>query len=215
MQFDSPTNNLVATADAFQRLREQTHRSMENSVAKRMKNNPTPTQEELYVGAFREMIEPQVCDALFEFNRKGYVTESSGFGGENGEIQFMDGYFEIDPKTKIALQLMGVEVLKDRDLGWPGGGKRDGYTYVRFYLSNPILKELKATWDTIAATLPDLMTPLQPSVSGGSEDFRKQFASDRTGVERQSLERALVTGDFEPTAERKMRDRIATLAKRK
>jgi hypothetical protein len=43
----------------FAQLREQTHRSMKIEEKVRLKENPTPTQEELYMGAFNEWLEPQ------------------------------------------------------------------------------------------------------------------------------------------------------------
>lgn len=113
--------NFERTTLDFQTLRKSTHEQMEEEVRLRLQRDPRPTEEEIFVGAFKEMIEPQVRDALFEFNKKGYPTESSGFGGETGTIQSMDGYFEIDPQTKANLEAMGVRVLKDRDFGWPGG----------------------------------------------------------------------------------------------
>jgi hypothetical protein len=48
----------------------------------RLKDNPTPTEEELYMGAFKEWLEPQVRDAIPEMYRKGYGTVSSGFHGD-------------------------------------------------------------------------------------------------------------------------------------
>lgn len=212
MVHEFPSNDRPVTTNEFQVLRKQTHQQMEPAIAQRIKQNPVPTEEELMVGAFREMIEPQVRDALFEFNRKGYPTESSGFGGEQGEHQSMDGYFQIDPRTIEALESMGVKVLHDRDLGWPGGGKRDAYTFVRFQPKSPDLKEIKKQWDAIAAIFPDLKQPMRPSTSGGSEEFRKEFAPERKDVERAALVRALETAEFEPTTEQKMKKRIAELS---
>lgn len=97
-------------------------------------------------------------------------------------------------------------------LGGPGG-KRDAYTYLRFEPLVADIEVIKKQWDEIAALLPDRGVQLQPSVSGGSEEFRKEYASERGDVEAQSLQRALDTGDFEPSTERSMRDRIETLTK--
>jgi len=82
------------------KLRESVHKIIEKETEQRIKENPIPTEEEIYVGAFQEMLEPQVRDAVFEMHRKGYATESSGFGGENSEYQMVDGYFVVDDKTK-------------------------------------------------------------------------------------------------------------------
>lgn len=213
MNFNTPSPITEQHSLDFQALRKRTHEQMEEEVRLRVQRDPRPTEEETIVGAFKEMIEPQVRGALFEFNRKGYPTESSGFGGEIGTIQSMDGYFEIDPRTKATLETMGVQVLKDRDLGWPGGGKRDAYTWLRFEPEAADMETIKQKWDAIAAALPDRHVPLQPSVSGGSEEFRKEYAPERVDIERRTLQRALATGDFEPSTERSMQDRIEELTK--
>ncbi len=213
MNFNTPPVVTEQPNPEFQVLRERVHQQMEDDVRLRVQRDPQPTEEELCVGAFKEMIEPQVRDALFEFNRKGYPTESSGFGGEIGTIQSMDGYFEIDTETTASLEAMGVQVMKDRDMGWPGGGKRDAYSFVRFEPATPHMEIIKRQWDAIAAALPDRHIPMQPSVSGAAEEFRKEYAPERVDVEARSLQRALEMMDFEPSAERSMQERIGELKK--
>lgn len=195
----------------FQKLREQTHKKMEAEIEKRIRENPNPTEEEIMAGAFREMIEPQVRDALFEFYRKGYSTESSGFGGEYGEIQTIDGYFEIDEETKRKMEVLGVRVLKGKDIGLPG--QSEHYTYIQFNPENPDLNEIKKKWDAIAALLPKREEPAQPSISGGSEDFRKQYAPDRTDIEKAMLQKRLALEESSPEVEEKMRQRLEELSK--
>jgi hypothetical protein len=63
------------------KLREEVKKQTERETARRIKNNPKPTDEEILAGGFAEMIEPQVRKAVFEFIKKGYPTESSGFTG--------------------------------------------------------------------------------------------------------------------------------------
>jgi hypothetical protein len=104
-------------AETFTELRQQTHAQIEQETAERVKTNPTPSDEEINAGAFPELLEPQVRDAVFEMRKKGYATESSGFGGETGEVQSIDGYFEIDPKTEKALRDVGVQVSRDEGFG--------------------------------------------------------------------------------------------------
>lgn len=194
----------------FAELRRATHEHMEEEIAERIRSNPQPSEDELLAGAFREMIEPQVRDALFECYRKGYTTESSGFGGEFGEIQQIDGYFEIEEETKRKIEGLGAKVLKGKDFGEPGWG--DHYTFIRFKPNKPELSVTKATWDAIVAALPQRSESAQPSISGGSEDFRKEYASARTDVEKAVLERCLALVEHSPEAEQEMRKRLEELS---
>ena len=84
--------------------------------------------------------------------KKSYKTISSGFAGEYGERQQIDGPFFVDSKTKEKLKLMGVLVMP-----YP-----DPYMYgemVIFYPKKPDLAEITMLWNRIASTLPDLTKP--------------------------------------------------------
>lgn len=193
----------------FQRLRLQTHAAMEAELQERITHNPTPTEMEILAGAFKEMIEPQVRDALRVCYEKGYPTESSGFGGEFGEIQSLDGYFELDQDTEDAIRQLGVDVTRSTDnpeLGWD-----DGYTFISFLPKHPDLQAIKAVWDSIVALLPDRNCTVPPSISGASEDFRKQYAPDRTDVEKLAIQRSLALSEFSPEAEHDMKQRLKAL----
>lgn len=139
------------------------------------------------LGAFREMIEPQVRDAVSECQRKGYPTESSGFGGEFDQIQSLDGYFKIDEETKKKIEALDAKVLTRKELGLPGESEQ--YTCIQFQPSHPDINEIKEKWDAIAALLPPKAGPRQPSISGGAEDFRKQYAANRTDIASATLQR--------------------------
>lgn len=196
---------------AFQELRETTHAEMELKLQRRIKANPKPNEEELVAGAFREMIEPQVCDAMFEFIRKGYATESSGFGGEFGEIQAIDGYFVLDDATIEELNAMGITVGH----GIPGveaDSQNPTYTHILFRPQKPDLEEIKKTWTQIASILPDRGQTAEPSLSGGSEDFRKQYAPERTDFEKAALKRRLAIQDIDPEVIPEIQKRIVELS---
>ena len=60
--------------EELDKLREEAHAQIEKETEERIKNNPKPSEEEILAGAFREMIEPQVRNALFEMYKKGYGT---------------------------------------------------------------------------------------------------------------------------------------------
>ena len=65
----------------------------------RLRDNPTPTEEELYLGVFLESLEPQVRAAVRTMFEKGYATQSSGFHGQNYDVQMIDGYFTVSRVT--------------------------------------------------------------------------------------------------------------------
>src|SRR5258708_1162816 len=79
-------------------LRRKLHRSMKREEAARLRNNPAPSEEELFMGAFKEWLEPQVRDAIFTLYRKGYATQSSGFHAREPDLQMIDGLFMVDEK---------------------------------------------------------------------------------------------------------------------
>lgn len=197
--------------DDFSSLRLEAHEQVDRETLARIRENPIPTEEEILVGAFREMIEPQVRDALFEFNRKGYSTESSGFYGAVGEMQCIDGYFEVDDETKARIEELSGQVLKGKDVGMPG--QHEQYTYIRFYPKHARSEEIKAIWDSIAALLPDRGTPAQPSISGASDDFRNTYAKNRLDVEKAVLQKILGLDESDPETTQKMRTRLIELTK--
>jgi hypothetical protein len=80
----------------FARLRLRVHRSMKLEEETRMRERPRPTEDELYMAAFEEWLEPQVRFAIVEMNRKGYATQSSGFHGTKCGLQMVDGLFGVD-----------------------------------------------------------------------------------------------------------------------
>jgi hypothetical protein len=164
--------------ESFQRLRQEVLASVDRETQERIAQNPTPTEEELRAGAFREMVEPQCRDAVFAMRQKGYATESSGFGGEHGEVQQVDGNFEIDAETEERLRALGVTVHRSGDVGtilpWAAA--------LRFTPDAADPNAMKAKWDAIAALLPDRGTPTDPSISGGTEDFIRERAPHRADL---------------------------------
>ena len=143
----------IARLQAFQDLSRGVHRQMEKNIQARLDaGNCRLTEFELKLDAFKEEIEPQVWNTVKIMNKKGYETISSGFAGEYGERQQIDGPFSVDSKTKERLELMGVSVIP-----YP-----DPYMYgeiIIFYPDKPDLAEITAIWNRIARTLPDLTKP--------------------------------------------------------
>lgn len=194
----------------FQSLRMIAIRQTEQDTAERITTNPVPTEVELQIGAFAEEMEPQVRAAVLEMNRKGYATESSGFAGEHGELQMVDGYFEIDEHTKALLADHNVHVLKGPDLGFPYWDMR--YTFVQFAPPRPDLEHIKKTWDEVANLLP-AQEEIAVSITGAAEDFRKQYAPERTDIEKLALQKMLALGQdqWEPTMWAELNQRFAAL----
>lgn len=175
------------TNQFWKSLRKKTHKLQEEELAERMRTNPTPTEEELAIGAFTEQIEPQARNAIFAFYRKGYTTHSSGFYGMHGEFQQIDGWFVIDEETKVKLQDEGYEVkmrvFSELESRLARGGF-PGSTKIRFFPSKPnldsenimpILTELEERWNRMAEILPDKGKPAAPATALGHRMFRQRF----------------------------------------
>lgn len=196
-----PTKSFL---DQMQALREEIHRQIEEEERVRTKYNPHPTEEELQIGAFREMLEPQVRDAIFTMIQKGYIPESSGFAGDNGETQMIDGYFSIDEEPKKKIEALGVSVTSDE--GWG-----PHYTHIRFQPDTTDILTITDRWNQIVALLPAKEHAEDMSVSGGSHDFRTQYASERFDIEQKELERTLRLLDLHPDFRALYQERLEEL----
>mgnify|MGYP001585050480 FL=1 len=195
----------------FSELRKRVHKESHENLEKRLKENPTPSEQELMVGAFREEIESQVREALFAINQKGYATESSGFGGTYGEIQAIDGYFLIDAETRKKLSDIAVSVVTDSEKGW----WRKNYTTISFKPKAPTLENIAAVWKQIADVLPSKEN-IQPSISGRAAEFRIQYGAGHRNIELQALERELkLVGpeNIEPSVLADKQNRMHTIKK--
>ena len=167
----------------FGRLREEVHQTMKIQEGQRLAENPTPTEEELHMGAFEEWLEPQVRTAVKEMFRKGYATQPSGFHGGEFEMQMIDGWFTIDPETKEKLSQIGVEALRGADIGLP---KNKMVGILRFRARRPEIEEIKARWDAVAALLPTKALPqgIRP-ICDRAEEFREEFAPNHPSFEEE------------------------------
>lgn len=175
------TNQSEHLHETFKQLREQVHASMKAEEAVRLRENPKPTEEELYMGAFVEWLEPQVRSAVVEMNRKGYATQSSGFHGTDCEIQAIDGLFTVDAETKDVLKQMGVDVWRGPEIGVP---KNKLITMLRFQAKNPSVDKIKDQWDAVAAVLPKKEHPAGiRTICDRAEEFRLQYAPEHPSLE--------------------------------
>ena len=180
-RFPAKNNHQERLSEQFAQLRERTHQSMKIEEEMRLRENPKPSEEELYMAAFKEWLEPQARDAIYEMYKKGYATLSSGFHGEDHDVQTIDGYFTIDDATKAVLQQRGVEVLRGADIGLP---KNELITMLRFRATDPSLDAIKDQWDAIATALPNKSLPagVRP-ISDGAEQFRARYAPEHPGLD--------------------------------
>lgn len=124
----------------LQKLRSQIHDQLKEDTKHRANNNPLPTSEELALGAYKEMLEPQVREAIFLMRKKGYDTVSSGFSDFNFQtISFAENLiFEqkiIEDLNKLGVKARGKMLVFECD-------KDD-------------LVLIKEKWDKIAEILPD------------------------------------------------------------
>jgi hypothetical protein len=155
----------------FARLREKVQWEMALQLRERTQKNPQYTPEEESLGVYLEQLEPQVREAVLEFNRKGYSTGYSGFSGgkRSGryDVQFQEiaGGFFIDDETKQKLVQKGVAVTTepswtyemDKKLGLAdphAPSERRFTTTVRFKAEQPDLQTIENKWKEIAALLP-------------------------------------------------------------
>jgi hypothetical protein len=176
-KFNSPE----ALSQQFLRLRQMVHESMKVDEKNRLEENPKPTDEELYMGAFKEWLEPQVRDAISMMYKKGYATQSSGFHGTKPEQQSVDGYFTVSKETKSILNAMGIDVLRGADIGIP---QNKHITILRFVGTYPSVAALKKQWDALAEALPENKLPegLRP-ICDRAEEFRTEFAPEHPSLE--------------------------------
>lgn len=200
---------MVKSTNDFIKLRQMVLVSADNALKKRLRENPNPNEDELRIGCFVEELEEQCRDAIVLINKKGYSGESSGFMGDNCVMQMLDGYFDVEHKTKERLRGVGVDVLKGKDVDLPGSS--DYYSYIRFKANRADLNDIKAKWDSIATALPDKQTKVI-SISGASVQFRKKYAPERIDLEKEALEKMLKVQEFAPEYVEKFQNRLREIS---
>jgi len=73
------TNDEINLYSQFAKLRKEAIAMCSRELEERKKNNISPSEEELSMGIFREMLEPQVRNAVLLLRKKGYNSFESGF----------------------------------------------------------------------------------------------------------------------------------------
>ena len=172
-------------------LRDATYEAIDKNVEERMKKNPMPTDQEILLGSYLEDLEPAVQNAILEFNKKGYRTQSSGFGGLGGywELQQMDGPFDVDKETTKKLKAIGVSVRRNEEYG---------LTHIEFEPELADVDAIKRKWDQIAEILPDLG---KPNLVPGGPWINERWEGNKD-IQKRCIERRLALGAYD-TAEQK------------
>ena len=148
-------------------IKERFDEILKNQAEKRERilSNPVASSEEYKLGIWKESIESQVRDAVFEAQRRGYKPSFSGFHNEIDGMQtlWLNKTPEIDPLIiKKAILENSDEWTKSRigsldvDLGITSKNIE-----INIIPKDPMmpLSEWKTLWDKVASSLPVIHTP--------------------------------------------------------
>jgi hypothetical protein len=163
-----PADPVLKRKRLFEILQADIELEMNQQIKQRRTDNPVLTPEEVIIGAFSEMIEPPVRDAVFALNKKGYSTDTSGFL-DDVLTQTINGDFTLDDKTVKTLQEKGVHIEKNPS----------GYTYIRFWPDEPDIGSIKAKWQSIVELIPDTGTPASPSMTQRARAVRRKYIPEK------------------------------------
>lgn len=181
-------SELFLSHDVASATRELAFIDMYHELQERLTNNPTPTDEEWNMGAYKEELEPQVRDAIMLMRKKGYNTGSSGFWGHEVE-QAMDVATAIDDNSLARLADHNIEVAVSATRTIRFKPKDRGN-----------LQSIKKTWDMIADILPDLGQHADPAESVASDIFRYATKNGRYGdfMESWLWQKGALNGHMQP-----------------
>lgn len=155
------TDKQVQRFSQFAKLREETIDATGQSVQERKKDPTTPSLEELNLGAYKEVLEPQVREAVFLLRKKGYPTFESGFldfeGNQSIGLEapmFKDVTLPKELTHELLNKGIVVKILSEA---------------IELHLDRFIsLDEIRQAWMDIAEALPDLGHPTAPKVQAVS-----------------------------------------------
>ncbi len=159
-----PQDTMLKKQRLFEILMFEVSKNIAIDLKKRLKQNPQPDEIEYKLGVFREMLEPQVRNAVLEFNKKGYSTDISGFN-DKAESQMIEGDFNLEESVRINLEKNGVLVETNPS----------GYTKLQFYPDEADIQYITDKWDIIASLLPNKGIPSSPSMTRSARNFRKAY----------------------------------------
>lgn len=151
----------------YTEMRDDVVEKTKEEIQDRKEENPKATKKEMQLGAYKEMIEPQVRDAVFKLREKGYNTESSGFdypGRQLLSFEANDYLEQFDEKEDLR------EKLKQEGIGLSFSP-----TTISFKLEGKFdMEKIKETWDKIASKLPDLDEEASKVKHSDAKKFREE-----------------------------------------
>lgn len=175
-------NNLISFSNhyignKFSSLYKSVNKRKKDALKKRLVSNPNYTDIEYLLGAFLEMYEPHLYEVVSQLFKRGYVIEvSSGFSGNQGQYQSLDGYIAVDYITRNKLEKIGIKIRED------GGLK----SFI-FWPEEADIGHIKKKWMQIVATLPDKGVLATPSTSFKAVEFRRKYTPKDPVLQRQRL----------------------------
>ncbi len=153
----------------FAKLRREAIGVCSSELEERKKNGTPPSDEELSMGAFVEVIEPQVRDTVLALRRKGYNSFESGFYDfDTQEIGFENNVLErYSPSEDLvdSLEKEKVELIVEAD---------SISLKFREFRDIGIIKEL---WERVEKDLPDLGREAEQAEIQGAEMFRRKYVN--------------------------------------
>lgn len=159
-----PQDQLFRKQRLFERLKFNTQKKVYMETKRRQKENPCPNKIELKLGFFVQELEPQVRQAIIAMNIKGYSTDKSGFM-DNPCDQMIEGDFQLNEKTKRALETVRVQVETNPS----------GYTRLQFSPQEADIVKIKRRWNKIVSLLPNKNQTASVSMTRNARDFRLEY----------------------------------------
>lgn len=163
--------------ERFERMQERG--AAKERMKERYEKDPLATPEEYDAGIYREGIESQVVDAVFELRKKGYDTFQSGFTEKDPRDQYIDFYNkEVTVPDELAeeIEALGFEItllkLEDR-------------TTIKLHPTEdtPVrLDTSKNIWDVFASKIPPAKKEGFRSVQ--TYELKKRFREIQDGLRR-------------------------------
>jgi hypothetical protein len=204
MHTENPESNSLESR--LSDLRNQIHLQQDVELARRRQEGRPPTEEEMYLGAFSEEIEPQVREAIFTLVKKGYEFCSSGFGGQRKpKEQHLLGFFTIDNHTQQALNSIGVTVETRTD------DDNQVMTELSFKTDTDNLQAITDKWNIVADLLPKVSDAMILSRGYTSRSWRSMYASNRPDLLILDLERQMQNEALPPAARNRIERTIEKL----
>jgi len=155
----------------YARMRFEIYQRMRDDVNKREAMDVMPSAEELSMGTYNELLEPQVKEAVLMLRKKGYNTYLSGFGAYAYTLQRMM-FVEVPELESFEFNEEDRKYFEKLDVGI-----RVKIGEIEFNPPVLSLDQLKDVWNRIAIALPDLNKQAGDTQLKEAQEFRERFKS--------------------------------------